>query len=248
MMSALPVVVQSADGKVFQFPGEPQARQFEKTAKEAGGGTLRLVPITPPASRPLYELEQHLAALVDTEEIVPPEQEEEFARDLQQALLATVEKRDRVGQFLLHLREQVAFAKAERARLADREAFYQRAVDRLETYVTRVIESLGVDGRGKRKKLEGKVLTLALHGCDKRVDVTDAAAVPAKYKRATITLPAETWHLVCASLDSELRARVVAEMKSVKVEISAAVIKPDLKAGIAVPGAQLAGGTYVEIK
>ena len=45
-------------------------------------------------------------------------------------------------------------------------------------------------------------------GCDSRVEVTDAAAVPARYKRVTMTLPAETWELVCDSLDLDLREQV----------------------------------------
>jgi hypothetical protein len=49
---------------------------------------------------------------------------------------------------------------------------------RMESYVARVIESLGLDAKGKRKKLEGNTITLALHGCDKRAEVTDEAAVP----------------------------------------------------------------------
>lgn len=47
--------------------------------------------------------------------------------------------------------------------------------------------------KGKRKKLEGNTITLSLRGCDKRAEVTDEAAVPTKYKRVTVTLPAETW-------------------------------------------------------
>jgi hypothetical protein len=116
---------------------------------------------------------------------------------------------------------------------------------RMEGYVMRVIESLGLDANGKRKKLEGNTITLALHGCDKRAEVTDEAAVPTKYKRATVTLPVETWELVCDSLDLDLRAQVLGEVKSPKIEVSASLVKADLKADIAVPGAKLAGGTYL---
>src|SRR5450756_2892856 len=89
--------------------------------KQAGGETLRLVPEVLPAARPLYDLEAHLAALVDTEEMVPPELEEQFALELDNTLAATVEKRDRVGQFMAHLESQVAFAHAAVARLKTRE-------------------------------------------------------------------------------------------------------------------------------
>jgi hypothetical protein len=243
--TSLPAVVQSGDGKVFQFPGEAEARQFEASAQEVGGETLRLVPATPPAARPLYDLELHLAALLDTEDLVPEDQEREYALELHATLLATVEKRDRVGQFLSHLETQIAFAHAEVKRLQDRETFYTRAFERMESYVTRVIDSLGLDAKGKRKKLEGNTITLSLHGCDKRAEVTDELAVPTKYKRVTVTLPAETWELVCDSLDLDLRDQVLSEVKSPKVEVSTSLVKADLKADVAVPGAQLAGGTYL---
>ncbi len=243
--SVAPVVIQAGDGKVFQFPSNQEARQFELSAKEAGGETLRLVRALPPAARPLYDLETHLAALLDTEELVPDELEQEYALELHAALLATVEKRDRVGQFLAHLESQITFAHAEVARLQTREVFYARAFERMQGYVMRVIDSLGVDDKGKRKKLEGNTITLSLHGCDKRVEVTDEQAVPTRYKRVTITLPAETWEQVCDSLDLDMRAQVLSEVKSPRVEVSTSAVKTDLKSDVAVPGAQLVGGTYL---
>jgi Siphovirus Gp157 len=240
-----PVVVQSDDGKVFQFPTPQNAEQFETSVQEAGGETLRLVPEVLPAARPLYDLEAYLAALVDTEEIVPAELEEQFALELHNTLAATVEKRDRVGQFMAHLESQVAFAHAEVARLKTREQFYATVLARMEGYVTRVIESLGLDPKGKRKKLEGTTVTFSLHGCDKRAEVTDELLVPTRYKRVTVTLPAETWELVCDSLDLDLREQVLGEVKSPKIEVSTSLVKTDLKADIAVPGAKLAGGTYL---
>lgn len=211
-------------------------------------GALTVVPFPTallPAARSLYDIEVHLAALVDTEELVPAELELEYAIELQATLLATAEKRDRVGQFMAHLESQAALAKAERKRLDEREALYARAFAQMEAYVSRVIESLGLDSKGKRKKLEGTTITFSLHGCDKRAEITDEVAVPTKYKRVTITLPAETWELVCDSLDLDLREQVLAEVKSAKVDVSTSMVKIDLKAEIAVPGARLAGGSYL---
>jgi hypothetical protein len=107
---------------------------------------------------------------------------------------------------------------------------------------------LGLDAKGKRKRLEGHAVTLALHGCEKRLNVINEIIVPAKYKRATVTLPAETWELVCDSLDLDLREKVLAEVTSPKLEVSYSAVKGDLKAGIEVPGCELAGGTYVVVK
>jgi hypothetical protein len=243
--ATISAVVLTGEDKVLQFTGERRAVQFQATDEASGGETLRLVPALLPAARPLYEIEAHLAALVETEEVVPDELEREYALELQATLLAAVDKRDRVGQFLAHLEQQIAFAHTEVTRLRAREEFFARALARMEGYVSRVIESLGLDAKGKRRKLEGNTITLSLHGCDKRVDVTNEAVVPGKYKRVTVTLPAETWELVCDSLDLEVRAQVLGEVKAPVVDVSLSLVKADLKAGIAVPGAELAGGTYL---
>jgi hypothetical protein len=50
---------------------------------------------------------------------------------------------------------------------------------------------------------------------------------------------------MCDSLDLDLGEQVLAEVKSAKVEVSTSLVKIDLKADIAVPGARLAGGTYL---
>jgi len=105
--------------------------------------------------------------------------------------------------------------------------------------------ALGLDAKGKRKTLEGTTITLSLRGSDKRVEITDEAAVPTRYKRVTVTLPAETWELVCDSLDLDFREQVLAEVKSPKVDGCTSLVNVDLKADIAVPGAKLAGGTYL---
>jgi len=211
--------------------------------------TLMIVPAAlpalPPSARPLYDLEVHLAAMVDSEELVPVELEAEYAIDLQATILATVQKRDRVGQFMVHLESQAALADAEIHRLQERKAMYERAFERMESYVMRVIDNLGLDDKGKRKKLEGNTITFSLHGCDKRAEVTDEAAVPTKYKRVTITLPAETWELLCDSLDMDLRDQVLSEVKSPKMDVATSLVKADLKANIDVPGAKLSGGTYL---
>jgi hypothetical protein len=243
-----PAVVQPDDGifSISHRPGETE--QFASSVQEAGGDTVRLAPEILAAARPLYDIEAHLAALVDTEEMVPEELEAAYAQELQTTLHATVDMRDRVGQFILHLKSQVAFSHAEASRLEQRERFFEKALARMEAYVTRTIDSLGRDAKGKRKKLDGNVITLSLHGCDKRVEVTDEAAVPTRYKRVTVTLPAETWELVCDSLDLDLRDQVLGEVKSAKVEVSTSLVKSDLKAEITVAGAKLAGGTYVVVK
>jgi hypothetical protein len=43
----------------------------------------------------------------------------------------------------------------------------------------------------------------------------------------------------------DLRERLLDEIKLAKVEVSASLVKADLKADIDVPGAKLVGGTYL---
>ena len=110
---------------------------------------LAVVPSPAVTAAPLYVIEDHLAALVETAELVSPQQELEFRAEFQAALTAAVEKRDRVGQFLAHLEQQIDFAKFEIDRLRQRKATCERAFVRLENYVVETIENLGIDGKGK---------------------------------------------------------------------------------------------------
>ena len=98
---------------------------------------------------PLYMIEDELAALIETADMVSPEQEREFRLEFQAALTAAVEKRDRVGQFMAHLELQNDFAKSEIDRLRIRKAAFERALARVEIYVIETIEKLGVDHKGK---------------------------------------------------------------------------------------------------
>jgi len=92
-------------------------------------------------------IEDHLAALLETAELVSPKQEQEFRSQFQTALTAAVDKRDRVVQFLTHLEQQIDFAKFEIHRLKQRKVTFERALARLEEYVIQTIENLGTDDK-----------------------------------------------------------------------------------------------------
>ena len=47
------------------------------------------------------------------------------------------------------------------------------------------------------------------------------------------------------SIDLDFRDRVLGAVTSPKLEVSATLVKTDLKAEVAVPGAKLAGGSYL---
>jgi hypothetical protein len=131
---------------------------------------LAVVPSPAVTAAPLYVIESYLAALVETAELVPPEQELAFRAELQSALMTAVDKRDRVGQFLAHLEQQIEFASFEIDRLKQRKANFECVLARLEAYVIETIENLGTDDKGNYRTLEGRTTTFSLRVCPPSVD------------------------------------------------------------------------------
>ena len=175
---------------------------------------LAVVPSPAVTAAPLYLIEDQLAALVETAELVSPEQEEEFRLEFQTALTAAVEKRDRVGQFLAHLEQQIDFARSEIDRLRQRKAAFERALARVEEYVIDTIENLGTDSKGKYRRLEGKTTTFSLRGCPPSVEISDESSIPAEYKTLLLKLPAVTWEQLLDRLEIEKRAEVLGQVRS----------------------------------
>jgi hypothetical protein len=205
---------------------------------------LAVVPSPAVTAMSLYVIEDCLAALIETAELVSPEQEQEFRAEFRAALTAAVEKRDRVGQFLGHLEQQIQFAKFEIDRLRQRKATCERALERLESYVVETIENLGTDSKGKYPRLEGKTTTFSLRACPASVEATDESAIPSEYKALTLKLPAVMWEQLLDGLDIEQRAAVLRQVKWPEVSIDKRSIKAALDGGAEVPGAGLVTGRH----
>jgi len=105
-------------------PAGAASSPVREEATAAGGEVVRLEPAALPAARPLYDIEQHLAALIDTEDAVPDDLEQAYALELHATLLSAVEKRDRVGHFMGWLESQAELAHKEIERLKKREDFF----------------------------------------------------------------------------------------------------------------------------
>jgi hypothetical protein len=206
--------------------------------------SLAIVPSPAVTAAPLYVIEDQLAALIETAELVPPEQEQEFRVEFQTALTSAIEKRDRVGQFLAHLEQQIDFAKFEIDRLRQRKVTYERTLERMESYVIQTIENLGTDDKGKYRTLEGKTTTFSVRACPASVEVTDESAVPAEYKTLTLKLPAVTWEQLLDGLDIEQRAAVLGQVRSPEVSSDKRSIKTALDGGVSVAGAGLVTGRH----
>jgi hypothetical protein len=205
---------------------------------------LAVVPSPAVTAAPLYVIEDCLAALIETAELVSPEQEQEFRAEFQTALTAAVDKRDRVGQFLAHLEQQIDFAKFEIDRLRQRKATCERALVRLEDYVIGTIENLGTDGNGKYRRLEGTTTTFSLRACPPSVEVADETAIPAEYKVLILKLPAVMWEQLLDGLEIEQRAAVLGQVRSPEVTVDKRSIKAAIDGGVDVPGAGLAIGRH----
>lgn len=206
---------------------------------------LAVVPSRAVTTQPLYAVEEHLAAMMETAELVSAEQEQEFRADFEMALTTAVEKRDRVGQFLAHLEQQIAFAKSEIERLRERKALCERTHERLEHYVVETIERLGSDAKGRYRKLEGTTTTFSLRACPPSVEVTDESSISSEYKTLVLELSALTWERLLESLDIDLRAAVLEDVRCpVKVVVDKRALKAALEQGAGIEGASLVTGRH----
>jgi hypothetical protein len=205
---------------------------------------LAVVPSPAVTAASLYMIEDHLAALIETAELVSAEQEQEFRAEFQAALTAAVDKRDRVGQSLAHLEQQIGFARYEIDRLRQRKATCERALARLENYVIGTIEGLGTDSKRKYPRLEGKTTTFSLRACPPSVEVTDESAIPAEYRMLLLKLPAVTWERLLDGLEIEQRSALLEQVSRPEVSVDKRSIKAAIDGGVDVLGAGLAVGRH----
>lgn len=190
------------------------------------------------ASITLFDAEEGLTALLDSAELVAPEQEAEFLAEFEAALTTAVEKRDRVAGRLAKLEAQQAYAAAEIKRLQAYKKSAEAQQERLENYITYVIERMGRDAKGKYRKLEGRSSTLSLHVCPPSVEVEDEAQIPQDFRSVTVTMPAATWEDVLHSLPDGPWRYDVARCKT-GTAVDKAAVKATIQAGVEVPGAKL---------
>src|SRR5215471_7862491 len=142
----------------------------------------------PNESLTLYQIEDRLAALLETGEGgIAPELEEQYRADLAQSLQKAVDKRDRVGEFLRFVEEQGRFAAEEAKRLTERRQRFERAAERMRAYVKWTIQNMGQDEQGRWRKLEGRSVSFSLRKLPDILQVDDETAVPAEFKTLVIT-------------------------------------------------------------
>src|SRR5579872_1431205 len=110
---------------------------------------------SPSTALSLRSLVEELDALIETVEMVQPQDEAEFLDRFRETHLATKAKVDRTGDFLEFIDSQIAAAKLKADLLSKRTHRWMALKDRLEGYVVSTIVSREPDSKGKFRPLEG---------------------------------------------------------------------------------------------
>jgi hypothetical protein len=127
----------------------------------------------------LYQIEDHLAALIDSVDMVPDDEPgllAELEEDIARTLELELKKVDGVSHMLAHFESQAQFAAAEIKRLQASKKRYERAGERLEAYVRGAMQLAG------RDKLEGETSTLQIRKNPAAVYISNCDAIPAEYQ------------------------------------------------------------------
>lgn len=188
-------------------------------------------------SKTLYDVEDDLLALLDSEDGVTAEMEAQFKADLAQVLTGAKEKRERVARKILQLEAAAAYAHSEAKRCAVWARVRENKAERLRAYVLGVIEGLDRDKKGKLQKLEGLTTTMSARACPASLEITDAGIIPEEYKTVTVIMPARDW--------SKLREAAGAycpTIPAITYGVISAKLKAAIEGGAEVPGADLAIG------
>ena len=133
------------------------------------------------ALQPLWQIEDELAALVDSLDTCPDDLKPELEARIVQYVGAEVDKVDRIAAVLSSLEYQAANAKAEIERLRGRQQSAEKAAVRLEAYVLHVLRQR--DG----KPLKGRNVTFSVRHSEALI-ISDPQLVPAQWKRTTISI------------------------------------------------------------
>lgn len=204
----------------------------------------------------LFAIEENLAALLDTAEMV--EEEDEDARltilaDIGETHEAALRKRDNVIRLLRRLKYLIGngttkgVVDQEIADLRKLKGHLESRRERIARYIMGIIQRFGRDG----KRLDGTVGTLTLARNPESTDITDETAVPSEYKTLTITVPATAWeeHIRTHEWFSGERAAILDQITRTEVQIDRTAVKAAIKAGTEVPGGDLKLGEYrLEVK
>jgi hypothetical protein len=149
---------------------------------------------------PLYEIADHLTALLDTADMCSDDQRGEIEAEIMEYVSAQVSKVDAIGRALTFFEDQQEAAAKEVKRLQTRKGVYARAEERLRQYLAYVMETREL------AKLKGTTGTLSLRAGSESVEITDLEAVPPQFKITTIEVSADKTALKAALKGGEVVA------------------------------------------
>jgi len=193
----------------------------------------------------IYELEDNLAALVNTIDLVEDESARQLILDqIGTALRQTREERDAVVAFLRHCELQQTFADAEIERIERRKAFIGRLQEELERYVVQVIEQFAEPDRRGVKRLEGNISSMRIQKNPDSVAILDLGSVPLAFKQAVLTMPAYVWEALLVRVGTEDRKTFEALVEKVEIKADKKSIGAELKKGNQIAGADLKFGDW----
>ena len=133
----------------------------------------------------LYQIEDHLTALIDSVDMVPDDEPgllAELEADIARTLEMELRKVDGVCHMLAHFESHAQFAAAEIKRLQSAKKRYERASERLEAYVRAAMDLAGM------RKLEGETSTLAIRTNPAAVYISNFESIPAEFQVISTTV------------------------------------------------------------
>jgi len=147
----------------------------------------------------LYEIEDTIAALLNSRETVPDDEpglKAELEEAIDKWVQAELRKADSVCHVLVSLERQADLAADEIKRLGARKKRFEGQVARLEASVQRAMELRGV------LKIEGDTNTLCLQPSPASVVILDETQIPLEFKRHV----PESWEPAKALISKTLKA------------------------------------------
>jgi hypothetical protein len=191
----------------------------------------------------LYEVEDNLAALANTFEVVEETEAKRLILDeIGQAIRRVKEKRDAVVGFLRHCEAQQKFADLEIERLKTRRERIARFQAEFEQYLVSLIDQFAIPDRRGVKRLEGNFSSMRIQKNPDSVVITDERALPVAWKDVVLTMPAHVWEALLERLDKGERRVFEEKVKKCEFKPDKRAVAGELKNGEQIPGADLKFG------
>jgi len=191
----------------------------------------------------LYEVEDNLAALANTFEVVEEAEAKRLILDeIGQAIRRVKEKRDAVVGFLRHCEAQQKFADLEIERLKTRRERIARFQAEFEQYLVSLIDQFAIPDRRGVKRLEGNFSSMRIQKNPDSVVITDEKALPVAWKDVVLTMPAHVWEALLERLDKDERRVFEEKVKKCEFKPDKRAVGSELKNGEQIPGADLKFG------